>query len=1348
MQLMAAASWLFLCTAPFAAAGGESLHLMDTMKPLVGQWSCQQDAEAWTTQGESPSSGWYLRSERHYQLQRLSFRVRRAEQDGLIFLHTRNWQVVFAKDRVTASYAPEWYRYWFTATRAITFAAGDWHRVELVLDGKQLAVVFDGRDVLHWHSPAEEWGERVRQSGKLAEPLPQYPAALPPEALAGNDEFVVLHPWQTHASFAELSLEGKDLGMCRDFKDPHEATEGLYVRPDTAVERLAPTEPVAVSWKISAPLRAKATSLPAVEEWRIEPQQKYGDIISEKRDPVDFFVGTSAPGDFPATLQALRGWPQSGRIFFNLKTAGIYTLQVGWNESGLGWGPNVLEALVDGEVVSREVYRAGSQFGGTCPVRDYTPLRLEAGPHVVELRSGKDHIKRVDIRMKYMHLPLGRVALVKGAHEPVFEFEAGRPATRSQKAEALADGPEVGEQYGKIVKYRITKIPTIGEHKVTMGFREVDVARPGQRLMTISINGKVVADNFDVLATAGSRFKYLEHTCAATPVDGVIEVRLEGRNFKAFINRLHISDPQGKTVFAENCGWTPSTQKKSAAKCYEPEFREPLQAHTPSELFDGHNLIANPHFTLTNEAQGLPREWFAATESPDNNLLRPLGLDGTGTCTYDANEGHAHRGAARISTTGRGFALTPNWVIVDYGKTQRFSFWAKTSGADGRVFAEIVWFALDADTPLRNPASSGYFRPLGRNPSSTILSGDRDWTELAVETKPPFGAVFAALLVHVENNTRGTVWVDDATFDGYGCEPLEIQRSFLGFHPQGSKRMVIRALQPGPVHWELQGAAPGRTVAAGEAVAAGYEEFSRRYHYRVDLGGCTQPGEYVLVVRQGNREARTATFRISDTIYRDLSQMLLNGLTTKRFNAAVEGGHDPEALEDGHAIATSEDPRFAVFEPVLQNERCDISGGWYDAGDMIKHTEFWPAALLACRQMLRFVGPELSARGHSARDELLWGLRAFHRFQKPSGSFYVSTKPQANELDNIPFYGTDRAVLGELPLPQASGIAAMLSYELATSEAQLSKTYLETAKSNYDWNWQCSARYLRDAEPRVRFLYASKFMLAELYLARLTDDPLYSERLDTHAQEVAAGLRAGLWRGAGEMTRGNLFCGGIVQDFVLAPCELLHLQPEHPRAAELRSGLRSFAEAIAELSKETPWDQALAGGQKPGDPAGRWPGSQRPIGYWAGLAHSLAQISLALHSPEIAHLAERQLQWCLGNNLAGMSAIHGVGDRVMAGGDKLFQHRGFFESWLKSDRKLMNYDGMVPTLCFRDVGDGTLEKKGKLWPARWGYPGGYCGLYLQPDYAARAGSSEYYLPLTANMAMAASAVHAALKSLD
>ena len=1508
----------------------QTAGLPDFLLPYRGQWTVKDGKLV--TEHPEPPTGWYLRGKHRYNLRRIAFDIRRESTEGIVYLYTRHWRIMLRENSLTVKYAPKWTQYWYTVHRAIPFAADQRGRFALTLDGKALLVHWNGKRVIHWDSPAGEWEKKVNHSAKLSGPEYQFPDRLPADALRGADEFFVLHVMHGTARFDNLHIGGVRLGIARGFNERKYRMATAVA--DTRIPRLAPTEAVNVTWELPSKEAAKAAALPAVQNWRIRekvnPAEHYGDKHDRPVRFVEYRMGAKSPGKFPDALfhhdrsyaYGPRHMPQGVHVYFNLAETGLYTMKTEWGRWGIGWGPDVYEVSVDGRPVSREVYRALSNNNYGFPVKDHVPLRLQKGPHRIDLELKLDGVRRANFLQKRLRIPLGHVELSRGVQEPFFNYPANTSSNRAQSADALADPASVGERHGKRLCFRITGVDPDRTYTIKPVFYEVDVPKPGLRLMDIVVNDSRVEKNLDVYRAAGGRFKLLTRTYRARPVrraipgritgwkartwggeapeialipdlrdgrpglrirggrrSGVIgqtvtvdqerpvpilvvlearvktprpdlnpsstalglsfkpaiyknakgthtwenlgnqvaldpqktgwqqvrhlwkpqrpvkeltpfiavpngvtlevsrvqavpvredvtttealasgrnllvngnfsgkipclEIRILSRRFRAFLNELQILDSAGNAVFHENCGWSENISSKHALKQYTPERKTYEPPPSDDDLFDGHNLVPNPHFTRRDE-RGKPAFWWSIADF--ERTFGPIRLEGAGALTgsgeyrLDEETGHDAPGSLRIGNTESGFALLSNCPAIDYGKRQRFSFRARTRGFQGRIYPEILWFAQDMDGPLKGEPT---LRLMGRASAEKAVTGTVDWTRAAVTASPPFGASYAALLVHAGDNASGTAWIDDARFDGYGVEPLEITWSRLGYHPASDKHIVVKSLVRAPVAWTLRKTDSGETVRSGKAHFHSHDAIRNRYFYELDLSEFKGPGSYRLMATQAGNRIRTPPFVIDRDRYRVLQRMLLNAMRLKRFNTYTENGHEPGAMEDAEAYVLCDLPRYCTYEKTYRNKKMNVLGGYYDAGDEIKHVEFWPGVLYALWSSWHTT-PDLDITDSTTTiDELLWGYSAFHHFQADDGRFYKGVHPQMRATDNIPAYGIERDVGGKIPLAQAGGALALGAYVLRDSHPELSRFNLAAAERHYE--------AVLAGDSRRDLLVASKALFADLFLYKLTGEQHYADAMDLHAETVAAGLGRHTYRGARELSRSHLFCGGLPQDFVLVPCLFARMYPDHPRVPAVKEGLRAFAADVARVSADTPWGQARDVSTPEGRP-GRWcPPTRRPVGYWPALAASLAQIGMLLDDEKIVRLGERQLQWCLGKNFADVSTVHGVGTRWFAGGDKVVHQTEFMVHWLASKRRHMTYDGMVPTLAFRDVwtrGKMEVRNRGGFWPPVEGYPQGYMRLYLQPDYPIHPAPTEYYLPQTAQHLMAAAWIHAALEQL-
>ncbi|MCF7837339.1 MAG: glycoside hydrolase family 9 protein [Candidatus Marinimicrobia bacterium] len=1407
----------------FLADAGAAVELQ--LVPHVGEW--EQSGAAWQTGATAPACGWYLRSPRQYDLQHLSFEVESQNATGFIFAYLKDWQFEFSAGKLRARHTAFWgagkplYRLWthylYTASRDIRFEAGQKHVVGIGLDGQAVRVTLDGQEVMVWRSPKEEWLERIQKSGRVRF-SDQYalPERLDAAALAGKNQIIVLHAFNTPARFANVQVIGTDTGEAEGFVEPNAQPNAPHLKPDTEFARLAPDAPVAPANALDAEEQARAAALPPVTSWRfageqnpdlVDPAKYFGEQNQRPLRSADYLVGAAEPGKIPAALQ--RYWrsilwgadklPQQTRLYFNLKDAGEYTLMLD-SGYGMGWGPNELEIRVDGTPVSRELYRAICQGGHCAPIHHWVPLRLTAGPHRIDLELTETLVKQPHYMMKHGRIPIHALALEPGIQAPEFRRRVGQITVDGEKPAALAAPASAAEQAGGTLAYRLGGLVPGGRYALKLTFYEVDAQRPGDRLMDLFINGQLVEQDLDIVKAHG----WLNVAECAYPAQadeqGELLVRLKGKNFKAFVNALAVVDDAGQTVWAENCGWTAFlAQRIRRVEEYAPrtaDLRFIVEPTPPSEtdLFDGHNLVVNPHFSLADQ-DGKPVGWYSALEmrakstapysiggnqSPElaaalkqaKNLPNALGsfnlLPGQGEYALDPAVGHEQPGALRIGKTEKEFALVCNWPPVDFNKTQQFSFHAKTAGLSGEVFGEILWYAADMNawdyknrdlsvegTPLRLPR----LQFIGRDPSPVRLTGTHDWTRIAVTAKPPHGAIFALLAVRVEHNTAGTVWVDDASFDGYGAEPLEIEMSLLGFHPASDKQAVIKSRAQDPVKWELRDG-QGQVVRSGVAAYHNEEWYSQRHYFIADFSELKEPGRYRLTAVQSGVTVSSPEFRVDRAVYRDLARISLNGLQAMRMNGNLPGFHGPEALEDALLLVPSGDKRFNTYENLYRQERMNASGGYFDAGDEIKHAEFWPTVIQATCGMWQNLSKTGDAElAERALDEFRYALDSFLRCQLPDGAFVLNIKPNVQGTDNIPYYSLDRYAQDIFPAVQAAGVCAMAARALQETDPDLARRSAAAAKRNYERNrlWEVAGGATSGCH---RIYSASKALWAELNLAALyPTEVVYQERMTRHAEMVAHGLRNGDYRGSSELYNAYNMPAAILQDPIWVACDFLADQPDSPVAPALREGLAAFVGEIRKLSAIDAWGQARSmeppgpGCNLPDRIPGYW-----ALGYWPMLSYSLVRIGGVLDDPDLLHLAERQMQWTLGKNFGGVSGIHGVSDRTTASGGYICTRDLFFEDWLAGDRTSYTFDGAVPKTFMRGLAFGYETRSWETGsaplaivagddfrPPFYVMPPSFCATIPQADYPVHPAIAEYGLSQIALHAMPSAWLHAALE---
>lgn len=1399
--------WPMLCVLlALTGSGCARKSVPVTMQPLEGKWA--EDAGRWSTTGDRPPSGWYLRGLRQYDLGTIDLRLQKNNAQELVFIYLRHWEIVLRPKSLTARYTGFWnpgkppYRYsflyFYSATRQISYETTDWVRWGIFCPDGGIAVSQNGKEVLRFISPEAEWGQKVRASGKFPGFDYRYPERVP--GPSGDGEVLIVHGYGSGLKVEDIKTTGRDAGEAQDFYGDLAPSGVIGSEDELPLQR--PSGVTRVTWSMPKPGVSDVGALPAVEGWEI-PATDFVDTdpkpgVETFPEEMIYRVGAAQPGRVPRALgirRKMETMPQALAVEFQLKQAGVYTLQMEWPDWGMGWGPNLLQLSVDGKPVLLESYRALTKPMSCSPGGESIPLELSAGPHKVEARLVTDSYG-YHFAMKHLRFPIGHLRLVKGEADLWREVDVRAPREKTQLPPAFDDEPTLGEWNGSRLSYRLRGLKAGEPYSLELIFRDMETSRKESRVMTLRLNQREVETGLDVFAQTGWGGILTRKYQAHADGNGEITVQLAGGRRKAFVNALRLSDATGKMIFRENFGWSPALSarmRRQREAITTPRLAlesspEPAK-WTPDQYFDGHNLVANSHFSLLDpERKGMPRFWYSLKELSSLNTqpynekdlaafdapLRKKLLEfqgghmpeflsfyhvyqGEGEFGFDPTIGHQEPGSIRIGATAPEFGLTCNFVYVNPGKRQRFTFHARGKKDAAPVRATLVWFAMnmDADAKFRDHGGAPLLTPrlqyLSKSQSEPIAMDD-SWREVSVTARPPEGAVYAAMVIDVAKNGDSPVWIDDASFNGYGAEPLEITQSFAGYHPQSDKTVVVKSLSPEPVNWSVR---RGDAVVRSGALTHPREEwFSQHYYHSLDLSSLQDEGTYRLIVKQGADQSESSLV-IDRNAYHRLADDAMAALRIKRINDAVPNGHDPDLLDYAAVPKTRTAERFAVYEPLRFAERIDLTGGYYDAGDEIKHVEFWPAVVLATQNALIHAGRrESSAR--AAKEETDWVMAALHKFILEDGTMFTSAKPQGYGLDNVPRYANDPVPEAIYNVTQTAGSCAMSAFYLKEKNPELSRKYQQLAILNYNaaglWKIVEEAKTVGSREISA----AAKSLWAEMYLDKLTGDPIYKTRAARSAKMLAEGLKKRAYADLMEMFNAYEPSGGALQDCAWVPVLFLKLNPAHSQAGELRDGLRAFASHVKELSAETIWGQSAAmNGRKPGAAPARFPVDQklnkylRMVGYWPMLAYTLSEIGMTLHDPAIVHLAERQLQWCLGKNFADLSIAQGVGPRWVAGGDYLWFRDLFFMHWLASDSRTPFFPGNVTTASFRDVGAAQPI-------FNWGdhliapfvmYPQGYCYQPVQPPYGFRPGQSETYLPQLAQYSLAVTSVAAALDEL-
>lgn len=150
-----------------------------------------------------------------------------------------------------------------------------------------------------------------------------------------------------------------------------------------------------------------------------------------------------------------------------------------------------------------------------------------------------------------------------------------------------------------------------------------------------------------------------------------------------------------------------------------------------------------------------------------------------------------------------------------------------------------------------------------------------------------------------------------------------IRLNQLGFQPNDTKTAVAFGGQPVASDFEVLAANDGGTVWRGETKPISESQWGQfHFHAQCDFSGFQKAGRYTLRVGA----VRSAPFTIARNIYAPLPDELLEFMREQRC------GYNPFLDQTCHSL----DGRTA-YGPLPNGTFLDCTGGWHDAGDLLKY---------------------------------------------------------------------------------------------------------------------------------------------------------------------------------------------------------------------------------------------------------------------------------------------------------------------------------------------------------------------------------------------------------------------------
>ena len=226
-----------------------------------------------------------------------------------------------------------------------------------------------------------------------------------------------------------------------------------------------------------------------------------------------------------------------------------------------------------------------------------------------------------------------------------------------------------------------------------------------------------------------------------------------------------------------------------------------------------------------------------------------------------------------------------------------------------------------------------------------------------------------------------------------------------------------------------------------------------------DFSAVTTPGEYYIL--DVTKNVRSYAFEIREDIYNDI---LKHAVRTFFYQRA---GHEKKAIYAGEAWADGashvQDKRARAFNDKSNAAKeKDVSGGWYDAGDYNKYTN-WTASYVVQMMLAYLEKPEAWADDYNIPesgngipdllDEARWGIDHLLRMQQKDGSVIsIASLSHASP----PSGATGTTFYGDINTSSAHSVAT--AFAIASKvfrglgEAAYADTLLKRARFSWEWS--------------------------------------------------------------------------------------------------------------------------------------------------------------------------------------------------------------------------------------------------------------------------------------------------------
>jgi len=359
----------------------------------------------------------------------------------------------------------------------------------------------------------------------------------------------------------------------------------------------------------------------------------------------------------------------------------------------------------------------------------------------------------------------------------------------------------------------------------------------------------------------------------------------------------------------------------------------------------------------------------------------------------------------------------------------------------------------------------------------------------------------------------------------------------FGYLPDAPKKAVIKDPQTGfdaeesfspGTTYELIDANTGTSVFSGSPQAwngGTTDTSSGDKVWWFDFSSVTETGDYYVL--DVDNDVRSFEFRISPSVYNEVLKHAVRTFFYQRSGFSKEEPYAEPGWADGAShIGALQDTEARLYSESKNaaTER-DVSGGWYDAGDYNKYTNWTAGYVIKMMYAYKenpdvwtddFNIPESGNGVPDLLDEAKWGLDHLLRMQNDDGSV-LSVVGVAH--DSPPSSATGQSLYG--PANTSATLTSAAAFAMASTVYQSidMNEYADKleAKAIEAWNWADANPDVifknNDAEYNSRGLAAgqqevgdygrlTKKIMAAVFLFDLTGDGVYKNFVDDNYQNV------------------------------------------------------------------------------------------------------------------------------------------------------------------------------------------------------------------------------------------------------